>query len=117
MTLPIYANLERLDIRLIEASGDLYPSPAQTFRRVTLPLSTPGIVAGTLLTFIPASGDYINAQLLGSPNQRMVGSVIQNLFTDAGDYPIAGAMSITLMLIIVVMVVLYARRSGAEDLV
>ncbi|HLR84236.1 MAG TPA: ABC transporter permease [Nocardioidaceae bacterium] len=117
MVLPLYASLEKIDGRLIEAATDLYASPARGFWRVTWPLSTPGIVAGTLLTFIPASGDYINAQLLGSPNQRMVGSVIQNLFTDAGDYPIAGAMSITLMLIIVVMVVLYARRSGAEDLV
>ena len=117
MVLPLYASLEKIDGRLIEAATDLYASPARGFWRVTWPLSTPGIVAGTLLTFIPASGDYINAQLLGSPNERMVGSVIQNLFTDAGDYPIAGAMSITLMVIITVMVVLYARRSGAEDLV
>src|SRR5699024_5720719 len=78
MVLPLYASLEKIDGRLIEAATDLYASPARGFWRVTWPLSTPGIVAGTLLTFIPASGDYINAQLLGSPNQRMVGSVIQN---------------------------------------
>ena len=117
MVLPLYASLEKVDGRLIEAATDLYASPARGFAKVTFPLSMPGVVAGTLLTFIPASGDYINAQLLGSPNERMIGSVIQNLFTDAGDYPIAGAMSITLMVIIVVMVILYARRSGAEDLV
>ncbi|UPK76563.1 ABC transporter permease [Nocardioidaceae bacterium SCSIO 66511] len=117
MVLPLYASLEKIDGRLIEAATDLYASPARGFWKVTWPLSMPGVVAGTLLTFIPAAGDYINAQLLGSPNERMVGSVIQNLFTDAGDYPAAGAMSITLMALIVVMVVVYARRSGAEDLV
>jgi len=84
---------------------------------VTFPLSLPGVVAGTLLTFIPAAGDYINARLLGSPNERMVGNVIQNLFTDANDYPAAGALSVILMLLIVVMVLTYIRRAGTEELV
>jgi spermidine/putrescine transport system permease protein len=117
MVLPLYASLEKIDHRLIEAAGDLYASPIRTFAKVTFPLSLPGVVAGTLLTFIPAAGDYINAKLLGSPNERMVGNVIQNLFTDANDYPAAGALSVILMLLIVVMVLTYIRRAGTEELV
>jgi spermidine/putrescine transport system permease protein len=77
----------------------------------------PGVVAGTLLTFIPAAGDFINAELLGSPNQRMIGNIIQNLFTNQGDYAAAGALSMTLMIVITIGVVLYIRRAGTEDLV
>jgi len=117
MVLPLYASLEKIDGRLHEAATDLYATPFTTFFKVTLPLSMPGVVAGTMLTFIPAAGDYINAELLGSPNQRMVGNVIQNLFTTIGDYAAAGALSVILMVIIVVMVLLYVRRSGAEELV
>jgi spermidine/putrescine transport system permease protein len=117
MVLPLYASLEKIDIRLIEASSDLYASPIRGFFKVTFPLSMPGVVAGTLLTFIPAAGDYINAQLLGSPNTRMVGNVIQSLFTTQGDYAAAGALSVTLMVIIVVGVVGYIRTAGTEDLV
>ena len=117
MVLPIYASLEKIDHRLIEASGDLYASPMRGFFKVTWPLSLPGVVGGTLLTFIPAAGDYINAQLLGSPNQRMVGNVIQNLFTTSNDYAAAGALSMILMIIIVAMVLLYVRKSGTEELV
>ncbi|HWJ07966.1 MAG TPA: ABC transporter permease [Nocardioides sp.] len=117
MVLPLYASLEKIDVRLIEAAGDLYASPSRGFLKVTLPLSMPGVVAGTLLTFIPAAGDYINAQLLGSTNQRMVGNVIQDLFTDTGDYATAGALSVTLMAIIVALVVVYIRKAGTEELV
>ncbi len=117
MVLPLYASLEKIDGRLVEAAGDLYASPARGFLKVTLPLSMPGVVAGTLLTFIPATGDYINAQLLGSTNQRMVGNVIQDLFTDTGDYAAAGALSVTLMAIIVALVVVYIRKAGTEELV
>ena len=117
MVLPLYASLEKIDHRLIEAAGDLYASPTRGFARVTLPLSMPGVVAGTLLTFIPAAGDYINAELLGSPNDRMLGNVIQTLFTDANLYPAAGALSMVLMLLIVGMVLFYVRRAGTEDLV
>ncbi|WP_182376779.1 ABC transporter permease [Nocardioides sp. WS12] len=116
MVLPLYASLEKIDGRLIEAAGDLYASPTRGFLKVTLPLSMPGVVAGTLLTFIPAAGDYINARLLGSPNQRMVGNVIQDLFTSTGDYAAAGALSVILMAIIVVMVMVYIRKAGTEDL-
>ncbi|MCZ4500134.1 MAG: transporter permease [Marmoricola sp.] len=117
MVLPLYASLEKIDGRLIEAAGDLYASPARAFFKVTWPLSLPGVVAGTLLTFIPAAGDYVNAQLLGNPNTRMAGNVIQNLFTSTSDYAAAGALSVILMAIIVAMVMVYVRTAGTEDLV
>ena len=90
MVLPLFASIDKIDHRLIEASSDLYANPIVGFCKVTWPLSLPGVVSGTLLTFIPAVGDYINAQLLGSPKQRMIGNVIQSLFTEANDYPAAG---------------------------
>jgi spermidine/putrescine transport system permease protein len=117
MTLPIYASLDKVDPRLVEAAGDLYSSPFTGFRKVTWPLSLPGVVAGTLLTFIPASGDYINAQLLGTPRQYMVGNRIQSAFLTERDYPLAASLSLILMAIVVVMVVVYVRRAGTEDLV
>jgi len=116
MILPLYASLEKIDPRLVEAGGDLFAGPFTTFRTVTLPLSMPGVVAGTLLTFIPAAGDYINAQLLGTPKQRMIGNDIQRLFA-AGAYPTAAALSVTLMAAIVVLVLFYVRRAGTEELV
>lgn len=114
--LPLYASLEKIDHRLLEAAGDLYASPSKGFLKVTLPLSMPGVVAGTLLTFIPAAGDYINAELLGSPNTRMVGNEIQDLFY-AGDYPTASALSVGLMATIVVLVAIYVWRAGTDELV
>lgn len=117
MVLPLYASLEKIDPRLIEASSDLYASPAKGFWKVTLPLSMPGVVAGTLLTFIPSAGDYINAELLGNPNTTMVGNSIQNLFTTVNDYAAAGALSVILMAIIVTFVIAFIRRAGTEDLV
>lgn len=116
MVLPLYASLEKMDPGLIEAGADLYASPFTTFRRVTLPLSMPGLVAGTLLTFIPAAGDYINAELLGTPSTRMIGNEIQDLFS-AGSYPEAATLSVTLMVVIALLVAVYVRRSGTEDLV
>ena len=116
MTLPIYASLDKVDHRLIEAAGDLYASPFTGFRKVTFPLSTPGVVSGTLLTFIPASGDYVNAQLLGTPNQYMIGNRIQAAFLTEHNYPLAASLSLILMGIVVVMVVAYVRRAGTEDL-
>jgi len=114
--LPLYASLEKIDHRLLEAAGDLYASPARGFLKVTLPLSMPGVVAGTLLTFIPAAGDYINDELLGSPKTRMVGNEIQGLFY-AGDYPTASALSVAMMVTIVVLVAVYVWRAGTDDLV
>ncbi len=104
MILPIYASLERIDERLIEAAKDLYASSRGAFWRVTLPLSAPGIVAGTLLTFIPASGDYVNAQFLGSAGNQMIGNVIQSLYLKQTDYPSAAALSFVLMALIMVVV-------------
>ena len=116
MVLPLFASIDKIDHRLIEAAGDLYSRPIVGFFKVTWPLSLPGVVSGTLLTFIPAVGDYINAELLGSPKQRMIGNIIQNLFTDANDYPAAGALSMMLMLLILGMVLVYVRRAGTEEL-
>lgn len=115
LVLPLYTSLEKIDTRLLEAGADLYASPLTTFRKVTLPLSMPGLVAGTLLTFIPAAGDYINAELLGNPETQMIGNVIQNLF-EGGAYPTAAALSVTLMALIVVMVLFYINRAGTEEL-
>lgn len=117
MVLPLYASLERLDGRLLEASGDLYARPSETFRRVTLPLSMPGLVAGTLLTFIPAAGDYINAELLGTPNEYMIGNVIDSAFLIRLDYPQAAALSFLLMATILVLVFTYVRRAGTDEVV
>lgn len=116
MILPIYASLERIDRNLIEAAKDLYASASQAFWRVTLPLSAPGIVAGTLLTFIPASGDYVNAQFLGSAGNQMIGNVIQSLYLKQSDYPAAAALSFVLMALIMVAVVVYIRFAGSEAL-
>ncbi|GGS64348.1 ABC transporter permease [Streptomyces pseudogriseolus] len=117
MILPLYTSLERIDPRLHEAANDLYAKPSTTFRRVTFPLSMPGVVSGTLLTFIPASGDYINADLLGSTDTRMVGNVIQSQFLRILDYPTAAALSFILMAAILAVVTVYIRKSGTEDLV
>lgn len=118
MALPIFASLERMDPRLIEAGGDLYASGPNTFWRVTLPLSMPGVVSGTLLTFIPASGDYVNSSLLGNPTSTvMIGQVIDSRFFRVSDYPTASALSVVLMVAILILVGLYVRRAGTEDLV
>ena len=117
MTLPLFASLDKVDFRLIEASGDLYSSPFTGFRKITLPLSLPGVVSGTLLTFIPACGDYINAELLGTPKQYMVGNRIQAAFLTEHNYPLAASLSLILMAVVVVMVVVYVRRVGTEELV
>jgi spermidine/putrescine transport system permease protein len=116
MALPIYVSLEQIDPRLLEAAKDLYSSSTQAFLRVTLPLSAPGIVAGTLLTFIPAAGDFINAALLGTPNQAMIGNVIQAKYLESLDYPTASALSFILMGAILVALLVYARIVGTEKL-
>ena len=116
MVLPLYVSLEQLDGKLIEAAQDLYASKRQAFLRVTLPLTLPGIFAGTLLTFIPACGDFINAELLGSPRQQMIGNVIQNKFLNITDYPAAAALSFVLMAAILLAVTVYVRFLGTERL-
>ena len=117
MTLPLYASLERIDPRTLEAAGDLYANGFTTFRKVTVPLSMPGVVAGTLLTFIPAAGDYVNAALLGNPSTKMIGNVIESRFFAVVDYPTAAALSFTLMATILILVTLYIRKSGTDELV
>jgi spermidine/putrescine transport system permease protein len=116
MALPLYVSLEQIDHRLIEAAEDLYASKRSAFLRVTLPLSMPGVVAGTLLTIIPAAGDFINAQLLGTSKQHMIGNVIQSKFLAVNDYPAAAALSFVLMAMILAAVLLYARAVGTEKL-
>ena len=118
MTLPIYTSLERLDIRLVEAGSDLYASPAKTFWKITFPLSMPGVISGTLLTFIPISGDYVNASrdFLGGSETAMLGNVVEANFFRIQDYPTASALSVMLMAAIVILVSVYVRRSGTEDL-
>ena len=116
MTLPIYVSLEKIDVRLVEAAQDLYASRFGAFRRVTLPLSLPGVFAGSLLTFIPAVGDYVNAELLGNPDTTMIGNVIQNQFLTQNNYPTASALSFLLMAGILIAVFVYARLLGTEEL-
>ena len=118
MTLPIYASLDRLDIRLVEAGGDLYANAATTFWKITFPLSLPGVISGTLLTFIPISGDYVVASrdFLGSSSTAMIGNVVETNFLRIQDYPTASALSVMLMATIVVLVSAYVRRSGTDDL-
>jgi spermidine/putrescine transport system permease protein len=116
MALPLYVSLEQIDHSLIEAAQDLYASKWKAFLRVTLPLSLPGVVAGTLLTFIPAAGDFINAQLLGSPKNHMIGNVINSKFNELIDYPAAASMSFVLMAAILAGVLAYARAVGTEQL-
>jgi len=116
MALPLYVSLEQIDERLLEAAKDLYSSPTKAFLKVTVPLSMPGIVAGTLLTFIPAAGDFINAALLGTPNQAMIGNVIQAKFLESLDYPTAASLSFILMGTILVILLVYAKIVGPEKL-
>jgi spermidine/putrescine transport system permease protein len=116
MVLPLYVSLEQVDGRLLDAAHDLYASRVKSFLRVTLPLSLPGVFAGTLLTFIPAAGDFINAQLLGTPKQYMIGNVIQSKFLQLTDYPQAAALSFVLMAAVMVAVLAYARLLGTDRL-
>lgn len=116
MLLPIYVSLEKIDVRLVDAASDLYSPFARTFRRVIFPLSLPGVFAGTLLTFIPASGDFINSELLGgATGTKMIGSVVQEEFLDKSNYPVAAAISFVLMGIITIGVLIYTRVFGTED--
>ncbi len=116
MVLPLYVSLEQIDVSLLDAAHDLYASRIWSFLRVTLPLSLPGVFAGSMLTFIPAAGDFVNAQLLGTPQQYMIGNVIQSKFLQLTDYPQAAALSFVLMAAIMAAVIVYARLLGTERL-
>ena len=115
MVLPIYVALERIDPALLEAATDLYANRVQTFLRVVLPLSLPGVFAGVLMTFVPASSDYVNASILGGAGNTMVGNVIQNQYLVTQDYPVAAALSFTLMAVLLIGIFAYARALGAEE--
>jgi spermidine/putrescine transport system permease protein len=115
MVLPLYASLEKISPELIEAAHDLYASPYTAFRKVTFPLSLPGVVAGTLLMFIPAAGDFVHARFLGTPSQYMIGNVIDSRFLVVLDYPVAAALSFVLMATILVMVLIYLTRVDVEE--
>src|SRR4029077_17955254 len=116
MLLPLYVSLEKIDVRLVDAASDLYSPFRRTFRTVIFPRSLPGVFAGTLLAFIPATGDFINASLLGNPNTSVIGNVVQTQFLNRTDYPPAAAISFVLMSIITLFVLVYAKFLGTEDL-
>jgi spermidine/putrescine transport system permease protein len=116
MVLPIYVSLEKIDRRLVEAAKDLYAGPVRAFQRITLPLALPGVFAGSLLVFIPAMGDFVNAELLGSVQTRLIGNVIQSRFLVNNDYPTAAALSFMLMAGILAAVFIYARVLGTDEL-
>ena len=114
--LPIYVALDRIDPMLLAASQDLYAAPAVTFRKVVFPLSLPGVFAGSLLTFIPAAGDFVNAMMLGSPQRQMIGNIVQARYMSTLDYPLAAATSLILMVSLLLCVFLYSRLFGTEEL-
>jgi spermidine/putrescine transport system permease protein len=116
MVLPIYVALEKIDPRLVDAARDLYANTWRAFRKVVLPLSMPGVFAGSLLVFIPAAGDFVNAYYLGSTKTTMIGNVVQNQFLVQGDYPVAAALSFVFMGIVLAIIAVYARVLGTEDL-
>lgn len=115
MVLPIYVALERIDFRLMEAAYDLYATRIRAFTRVILPLSLPGVFAGVLITFVPASSDYVNATILGGTKNTMIGNVIQNQYLINQDYPTASALSFTLMAVLLVGIFMYAKALGTEE--
>ncbi len=117
MTLPLYTTLEKLDIRYLEAGADLYASPRRVFTKITLPLSMPGVISGTLLTFIPMAGDYVNASknYLGGAQTSMLGNIIEAEYKNF-NYPVASALSVGLMALILILITLYVRKVGSEDL-
>ncbi len=116
MILPIYVSLEKIDFRLTEAAADLYGTPWTAFRKVVLPLSMPGVFAGSLLVFIPAAGGYLNNRYLGSAKTSMIGTVVQNQFLVQVDFPQAAALSVVLMVIITALVLVYSKFLGTEGL-
>jgi spermidine/putrescine transport system permease protein len=115
MILPVYVALERIDPRVVEAARDLYADPATAFRKVILPLALPGVFAGVLMTFVPASSDYVNSAVLGSSSTTMIGQVIQSQYLTSSNYPTASALSFTLMAVLLIGVFAYARALGTED--
>jgi len=114
MILPIYASLEKLDTALLEAAEILGARPAARFRRVTLPLSAPGVVAGCLLVFIPSLGSFLTSDLLGGAKEMLIGNLVQNQFTSARNWPFGAAASVVVMVVVLVAVLIYLRRRDRE---
>lgn len=117
MILPIYASLERLDFRLVEAASDLYANRWASLRHVVIPLAAPGIVAGVILVFVPALGDFISANLLGGSRQMMLGNLVQLQFSTARNWPFGAAVAVVLLVFVVASMAVYfrvARRAGME---
>ena len=115
MILPLYANMEKLDMSLHEAAADLGAKPATTFLTVTLPLTLPGIIAGSLLVFIPATGEFVIPDLLGGGNVLMIGRVLYNEFNSNHDWPVASAVAIVLLLVLVVPMMIYQHYQAKES--
>ena len=114
MILPLYANLEKLDLTLLEAAADLGCRPWKSFLKVTLPLSLPGIIAGCLLVFIPAVGEFVIPALLGDPGMLMIGKVLWTEFFNNRDWPVASAVAIALLLFLVIPIMFFQRAQDAE---
>ena len=112
MILPLYANMEKLDATLNEVAADLGSRPMNTFFKITLPLTTPGIVAGSLLVFIPATGEYVIPDLLGGGNVLMIGRLLYNEFSRNVDWPIASAVAIMLLFLLVLPMTIYQYYQG-----
>lgn len=117
MVLPIYSNLERMDWRLTEAAADLYANRTQTLLKVTIPLTAPGILAGCILVFIPAIGSYLAPVLLGGGRSLMIGTMIEQQFGTAGNWPFGSAASVALMAVVLIGLMIMARRGGMKELV
>ena len=115
MILPLYASLEKLDPTLLEAAADLGARPWEAFLRVTLPLSLPGVIAGSLLVFIPAVGEFVIPELLGGPDTLMIGRVLWNEFFSNRDWPVASAVAIALLLFLVVPIMVFQYVQGRQQ--
>jgi spermidine/putrescine transport system permease protein len=115
MILPIYASLERMDPSLVEAGKDLFATPFRTFRHVTWPQTVPGVLAGALLVFLPAVGDFVSAQLLGGPDTYMIGNLIQQQFYGADNWPFGAALTVVLMAFLMVFVAFFLRGGRSAE--
>lgn len=116
MFLPIYASIEKLDHSLLQASSDLGASPRQTFFRVTLPLTLPGIAAGAVLVFIPSLGNFIVPDLLGGAKVVMIGNLVEQQFLSARNWPFGAALSVMIMLVMLTLIILYLRHLGRTEI-
>lgn len=115
MILPLYTSIEKLDFRLLEAAADLGSNPWVGFVKITLPLTLPGVVAGSILVFVPALGDFLTPDLLGGARMIMIGNLVENQFLSSRDWPFGSALSFILMAVVLLSLILYVRMSGTDD--